>query len=91
MSPEPADDPRPGRDSLGMMRRADLWPSFPYLHVKRFLRDSPAAPAHWQTGVMAVAGDTDLAQPTVYEPSSGRPVGTYEDLEGVAGDGWEVD
>lgn len=81
-----ADDPRETMDDLGMMRRADLWPRWPYLYVKR------RHDGLLQTGILLELGSSLEARPTVHD--SLRPqdhVWEYGSLEELAADGWRVD
>lgn len=77
------DDPREDRDDLGMARRADLWPRWPFLFVKK---------APWQVGALMEDGDTLHALPIVFDSmGQGQPIATYDSLEALFADGWRVD
>lgn len=76
------DDPREDRDDLGMARRADLWPMWPVLPVKR---------PQWETGVLIEDGTAMVAMPVVHEHGTGKVLHTYDSLEALFADGWRVD
>lgn len=75
------EDPRETRDDLGMMKRADLWPLWPYLPVKK---------PKWQTGVLIEDRNTKEALPTVFT-RDGTIIVQFETLEELVADGWVVD
>lgn len=81
MPTTPETDPRETRDDLGMMRRADLWPRWPFLYVKR---------PRWDCGVLVEDRDTKEALPTVYT-ADGEVKERYESLEKLVSDGWVID
>jgi hypothetical protein len=78
---ETEEDPRVIKDDLGMMKRADLWPTWPHLPVKR---------PRWETGVLIENGATKIAIPTVYQ-RDGKILAKYDSLEQLVADGWVVD
>jgi len=80
--PETEHDPRDTMDDLGMMRRADLWPRWPFLPVKR----SP-----WDTGALLEDGESNIAAPIVYDPIVGTVLHRYESLEALVAARWSID
>jgi len=67
---------------IEFLKRADLWPRWPLLPVKR---------TRWETGALVEDGETNVAFPAVYDPIVGVVLHQYDSLEALVADGWVID